>query len=224
MNTNKSFLHTTSNLIHLISDISEVITQTSEDLLESQQSQHLSTLESTLKSMIDLNNRLLLLSNLESSLISSDTITDSDMSNLQDSFNKIMTDPLPLDYDYNTNEIYVKYKKRLWQAERPGEILFPLDNPNSSSTNNDNDIVATHGMVKSLICPITQVLIMDPVTSTKCNHSYEKNAILQLIARGGGSCRCPVSGCSNSSVKSSQLEADQALMKALKHQKSKLFK
>lgn len=212
-----------------------MITKTSEDLLESKQSQHLSSLESTFKDMIDLNNRLLALSKLESSLLhyssnfsssSSNEITDSNMSDIQTALDKIMTNPSPTCDYYNTNSIYLDYKKRLWQFEHPEEeiLSLPSSRKNNLSERKNTDIVATHGTIKSLTCPITQMTITDPVLNIKCNHSYDRHAILQLIANESGTCRCPVSGCSNTKVKESQLTVDDVLVKMLQNQKMRLFK
>jgi len=58
----------------------------------------------------------------------------------------------------------------------------------------DDDIVI--GTKKeSLNCPITTMLLEDPVTSAACKHNFSKDAIMQLIRRNGGGVRCPIPGC-----------------------------
>lgn len=68
----------------------------------------------------------------------------------------------------------------------------------------DSDDVAIERERISLYCPITLVRFKDPVTSTKCPHSFEHNTIMDMIMRSrpmpGGPARvkavkCPV--CSN---------------------------
>ena len=49
---------------------------------------------------------------------------------------------------------------------------------------------------ESITCPITRKQMVQPVRSKKCNHSYEKAAIVQLI-RNRQRAHCPVAGCAN---------------------------
>lgn len=65
----------------------------------------------------------------------------------------------------------------------------------------DSDDIAIERERISLDCPITLVRFRDPVTSTKCPHSFEHGAIMDMIARSrpmpGGPARvkavkCPV--------------------------------
>ena len=43
-------------------------------------------------------------------------------------------------------------------------------------------------------CPITQRIMENPVRNTACNHSYSKDAILELLQQRKGRLRCPVCG------------------------------
>ncbi|OOQ84204.1 hypothetical protein PEBR_33646 [Penicillium brasilianum] len=65
----------------------------------------------------------------------------------------------------------------------------------------DSDDIAIERERISLYCPVTLVRFRDPVTSTKCPHSFEHDAIMDMIARSrpmpGGRARvkavkCPV--------------------------------
>jgi SUMO ligase MMS21 Smc5/6 complex component len=55
---------------------------------------------------------------------------------------------------------------------------------------NDDDDIEIEGEHISLKCPLTLLPFTDPVTSKKCPHSFERNAILPMIqnseARIGG--------------------------------------
>jgi hypothetical protein len=60
---------------------------------------------------------------------------------------------------------------------------------------------------KSLKCPITMVLLEEPVKNKTCKHVYSKAGIMQLMGQKGF-CKCPVPGCGNHQVTLVQLEKD----------------
>lgn len=73
----------------------------------------------------------------------------------------------------------------------------------------DDDDIIVDKVKMSTTCPITFQQYKDPITSTKCPHTFEKNAILDMIRNsmnrvGGGGQRgvgeraieCPCTGCS----------------------------
>ena len=63
----------------------------------------------------------------------------------------------------------------------------------ASPGSNDDDDLAITADKTSLTCPLTLLPFTDPVRSTKCPHSFEKSAILEMIshstARLGGDTR-----------------------------------
>jgi hypothetical protein len=69
----------------------------------------------------------------------------------------------------------------------------------------DDDIVVDKATI-STRCPITYQQFKDPYTSTKCPHTFEKNAVLDMIRSGGHrvdgqrAIECPVNGCSQVSL------------------------
>ena len=48
---------------------------------------------------------------------------------------------------------------------------------------------------KKFRCPITGAYFVNPVKNKRCNHTYEHDAILQLLGKKR-SINCPVAGCS----------------------------
>ena len=105
---------------------------------------------------------------------------------------------------YSQHNDYIGFKKIVHDAKHPGADAPPLPNastwfPNESQdptrstqeetrhsdTNNDNDEsdveVASERI--SIKCPLTLLPMRDPLTSTKCPHSFEKDAILDMISR-----------------------------------------
>mmetsp|Transcript_8671 Transcript_8671/g.16674 ORF Transcript_8671/g.16674 Transcript_8671/m.16674 type:complete len:281 (+) Transcript_8671:147-989(+) len=63
----------------------------------------------------------------------------------------------------------------------------------------------------ALSCPLTTTLVEDPYKNKACGHVYSKEAIMNYIRQMQSShrtCKCPVTGCSNTNVTMDQLEPD----------------
>ena len=75
----------------------------------------------------------------------------------------------------------------------------------------------------SLMCPISQGLLKDPVRNTTCNHSYSKAMIESLFHASQQAISCPVSGCRNTVMKRN-LVSDEKLEKKLKRTEIRIFK
>lgn len=109
---------------------------------------------------------------------------------------------------YSTHNTYIGFYRIVHEAKHPSNDIPPLPhastwfshleqpkNNNSSSTpetdshqqdraasNSDDDIAIERERI-SLKCPLTLLPFKDPVTSTKCPHSFEKHAIEDMIRR-----------------------------------------
>lgn len=129
---------------------------------------------------------------------------------------------------YAQNNDYVGFKKLVYDAQFPGDDAPPMphsstwfseQSPSSSNPHTrgaatgagsqpaagDDDLAVASERI-SIKCPITLLPMNDPVTSTKCPHSFEKEAILSMInasdvrvdgsgSRGAGgkkAMQCPV--------------------------------
>lgn len=93
--------------------------------------------------------------------------------------------------------------------------------PGGSMEELDEDIAVSQSQV-NFTCPLTQVEMDNPVRNKKCNHHYDKEAILNLIKNRQNQkkkCRCPVVGCVNSDVKESDLVSDQVLRRKIQSHK-----
>ncbi|KAF2202824.1 hypothetical protein GQ43DRAFT_351959, partial [Delitschia confertaspora ATCC 74209] len=129
---------------------------------------------------------------------------------------------LPLAIRYSKNNAYIQFKRSVHDGLH-GDDGVPLPRSEtwfssrgspapgitaSQFHNNDSDDdIAIERETVSTRCPITLQEFKDPVTSVKCPHSFEKAAILQMIAqsvvrsgerrggRGEKVVQCPVSGC-----------------------------
>lgn len=92
------------------------------------------------------------------------------------------------------------------------------------TTLEDNDIAIVHqsGTQSTLNCPITTVLLEEPVKNKACGHVYSHAAILNMIhQQRRGSCKCPVVGCPNHKVVEAQLEKDLVTEQILKRERRK---
>lgn len=75
----------------------------------------------------------------------------------------------------------------------------------------------------SLICPISQGLLKDPVRNVTCNHSYSKAMIEGLFnSRTHTTISCPVPGC-RGTVTRGNLVVDEKLEKKLKRVSKRIF-
>ena len=104
---------------------------------------------------------------------------------------------------YAQNNDYVGFKKLVYDAQFPGDDAPPMPHastwfsdhtPDSSNPNthgaqatagseapaNDDDVAVASERI-SIKCPITLLPMKDPVTSTKCPHNFEREAILSMI-------------------------------------------
>ena len=98
---------------------------------------------------------------------------------------------------YAQNNDYVGFKKLVYDAQFPGDdappmphssTWFPDQSPESSApavaanqaAGNDDDLAMASERI-SIKCPITLLPMKDPVTSTKCPHNFEREAILSMI-------------------------------------------
>ncbi|KAL3464040.1 zinc-finger of the MIZ type in Nse subunit-domain-containing protein [Aspergillus heterothallicus] len=129
---------------------------------------------------------------------------------------------LTLTERYSENNSYVGFYRMIHEAKHPGDDPPPvphastwfahLEDPSARSKRRssssgltrrntrqrqrsasaDSDDLAIERERISLKCPLTLVLFKDPVTSTKCPHSFERSAILAMIA--GSALTAPAPG------------------------------
>ena len=125
---------------------------------------------------------------------------------------------------YAQNNDYIGFKRLVYDAQFPDDDAPPMPHSSTwfpeqsldtttsgalaatgsqSAAGNDELTVASERI--SIKCPITLLPMKDPVTSTKCPHSFEREAILEMInesdvrvegngRRGGGqnAMQCPI--------------------------------
>ncbi len=117
---------------------------------------------------------------------------------------------LPQRTRYADHTSYANFKRVVHDAQHPEDQPPPLPHPSTwfnpaggarpaygvTSTaadgeDDDDDIAVARERI-STRCPLTLLEFKEPVTSTKCPHSFEKDAINGLILTAGGIAKCPV--------------------------------
>ncbi|KAJ4298846.1 hypothetical protein N0V90_004088 [Kalmusia sp. IMI 367209] len=141
---------------------------------------------------------------------------------------------------YSRNNAYIGFKRMLHDARYRDEER-PLPDPNTWFTatgspapgitghgedNDDDDDIVMDRATVSIRCPLTFQQFKEPYTSVKCPHTFERNAILEMIrksnVRVGGVPRggekavgCPVAGCSQM-LTANDLQHDPILVRKIK--------
>jgi E3 SUMO-protein ligase NSE2 len=106
---------------------------------------------------------------------------------------------------YCRNNDYISFKKMLQDARDPD---VPVPDPSgwfdedgrpvlgrSVSGAGEKEELEVVGVKQSFRCPLTLAPLVQPLTSRKCGHTFEKEAILDFVRTNGPSVRCPQSGC-----------------------------
>ncbi|KAJ1330416.1 hypothetical protein BSLG_009550 [Batrachochytrium salamandrivorans] len=103
------------------------------------------------------------------------------------------------------NEKYDGFRHALWEVRNPG---VPFGQAASAAANEDEDVVMTTQTV-SYKCPITLQIMVNPVTSRVCKHSFS-DAIFQSFTSGVAFIVCPIAGC-DKNIRAADLKPDAAL-------------
>ncbi|NWZ74951.1 NSE2 ligase, partial [Poecile atricapillus] len=134
------------------------------------------------------------------------------------------------DSDLQGNEKYMYFKDQLKEMKKQCKNIFfsffPIllfhksDHDKDTIEQIDEDIAVTRSQM-NFICPITQMTMKRPVRNKVCGHSYEEDAILEMIQtqkQKKKKVRCPNMGCSYVDVKGSDLVPDEALKRMIDSQ------
>ncbi|KAK6066414.1 E3 SUMO-protein ligase nse2 [Seiridium cupressi] len=127
---------------------------------------------------------------------------------------------------YGLNNDYIQFKK-LWHSAKHGDNK-PVPDPSRWFTNNydddgdegdqedeDEDLIVA-GEKKDLRCPLSMVMMREPYTSAKCNHTFEKTAIIEFLgSKPGHRAMCPQTGCSQE-VSITDFSLDQFMIRQIK--------
>ncbi|KAL1801307.1 hypothetical protein ACET3X_001649 [Alternaria dauci] len=107
-----------------------------------------------------------------------------------------------------------------WFTESGEPAPGITDTTNRGEFDDDDDIVVDRATV-STRCPITYQQFKDPYSSNKCPHTFEKNAILDMIRNGPHrvdgqkAVECPVNGC-DKMLTANDVRTDPILVRRIK--------
>ncbi|EME50361.1 hypothetical protein DOTSEDRAFT_31429 [Dothistroma septosporum NZE10] len=115
---------------------------------------------------------------------------------------------------YAGNEDYVRFRQVVHDAQYPEDTIelappeewFNEDGtvpppgttarPRAGADEDDSDEeIAISRANISTKCPLTLKELVEPYSSKKCPHTFEKAAIMEFLAGQRGHCQCPVPGC-----------------------------
>jgi hypothetical protein len=123
---------------------------------------------------------------------------------------KLQYSSLSMQTRYAEHNDYIGFKRSVHDGMYPGgEVPLPSASrwfreggsppPGTAPTQQDVDSdedVAISGEKISIKCPLTLREFVNPITSTKCPHTFEKSAILEMIRLAPSrKVQCPVGGC-----------------------------
>ncbi|CAG8510851.1 9781_t:CDS:10 [Funneliformis mosseae] len=113
---------------------------------------------------------------------------------------------------YFKNENYNDFRQKIWEVKHENEPMPPMNQ------NEDDDLVVGP-QKESLHCPITTLLLDNPVTSELCKHTFSKDAIMQLMSRNGNVISCPIPGCDKQIMEHNLKENKRLVRKVVEHVK-----
>ncbi|KAF1809802.1 hypothetical protein P152DRAFT_441287 [Eremomyces bilateralis CBS 781.70] len=144
---------------------------------------------------------------------------------------------------YANHNTYIDFRRLVHDSQHPNEDGPPLPRPETwfpegdapgpgvtlfnqgasrpgAEEESDEDLAVSRATI-STKCPLTLQEFKDPVTSQKCPHSFERDAIIGIIKRStlrvGGNeyVRCPVGGCKEH-ITESDLHTDSVLIRKIR--------
>ncbi|KAG6866300.1 hypothetical protein C0991_006396 [Blastosporella zonata] len=98
---------------------------------------------------------------------------------------------------YAKNEQYGAFRNNIYEVQYPDTAIPPVTEfipKEDGDDSDDEDELEMGGISQNYNCPITLTLLVDPVTSEVCKHSFSKAAIMQSF-RGSDVIKCPAAGC-----------------------------
>mmetsp|Transcript_41786 Transcript_41786/g.75215 ORF Transcript_41786/g.75215 Transcript_41786/m.75215 type:complete len:291 (-) Transcript_41786:331-1203(-) len=86
----------------------------------------------------------------------------------------------------------------------------------------EDDLEIVHNQtddIRSLKCPITGMLFVNPVKNKVCHHTYDRAGLDQMLTARKHT--CPVAGCANKSLALDQVEEDEEMKLKVKRHKTR---
>ncbi|KAH9969715.1 hypothetical protein BC827DRAFT_1162230 [Russula dissimulans] len=101
---------------------------------------------------------------------------------------------------YAKSEAYASFRQSIYEVQNPNEAMPPvvefLPQEEGDNSDDDEDDIQVGGVLQDFNCPITLTPLVDPQTSTVCQHSFSAAAIRQMLGPNRFTKKkCPASGC-----------------------------
>ncbi|KXS10900.1 hypothetical protein M427DRAFT_158718 [Gonapodya prolifera JEL478] len=160
------------------------------ELEEAGDSEQVAEIELSLKTLIDMENELLLQREVIQEM-ARDLNGSKELNDLATEFDTMLKrkefDRTHKADKYTRHDSYRSFKTSVWEVHKKGPHPFaePAD---------DNADLVLEAVHRKPICPITRQPFKQPMTAKECGHSFEKSAILDLFEQQV-EFECPQSGC-----------------------------
>ncbi|TDL23191.1 hypothetical protein BD410DRAFT_858350 [Rickenella mellea] len=119
---------------------------------------------------------------------------------------------------YGKDAEYIKMKQLVFEVlhdEAMPPVIEMIPKEDGDDDDDDDDVVVG-GSTQQVNCPLTLTILVNPMTSTVCGHSFSATSIKEYLG-GNRSAKkkCPATGC-NKMFGTSDLQEDKALEKKVK--------
>ncbi|KAF8245648.1 hypothetical protein K440DRAFT_586945 [Wilcoxina mikolae CBS 423.85] len=124
---------------------------------------------------------------------------------------------------YGDVKEYADFRRTLWDAQNPDVPMPPVRQwfgpaaGEAAEEDSDDELEVAQERI-SYQCPLTLVEFVNPVTTRVCKHSFEKDAIFEMLRNQRGKLDCPVAGCSQKLTAKDLVEDEYLLGKMRRHQ------
>ncbi|KAH9002686.1 hypothetical protein EDB86DRAFT_197703 [Lactarius hatsudake] len=121
---------------------------------------------------------------------------------------------------YAKSEAYAAFRQSIYEVQHPNEAMPPvvefLPREEGDHSDDDEDDIQVGGVLQDINCPITLIPLVDPQTSSICQHSFSAQAIRQMLGPNRFTKKkCPASGC-NQMICLNDLETNKELERKVK--------
>ncbi|KAI0632124.1 hypothetical protein C8Q77DRAFT_902243 [Trametes polyzona] len=117
---------------------------------------------------------------------------------------------------YAKNDQYQKFKQAIYEVQHPDVAMPPLTDlipREDGDDSDDDDDVQIGGVTQDYKCPLTLTILVDPLTSRVCGHSYSAAAIREYLGSSRNMKKeCPATGCKKE-ISLAVLESNKELAK-----------
>ncbi|EIW80950.1 hypothetical protein CONPUDRAFT_56154, partial [Coniophora puteana RWD-64-598 SS2] len=117
---------------------------------------------------------------------------------------------------YASSNDYVKFKQGVFETQNPDMAIPPINAfipKEDGDESDDDDDLEIGGVTQDYKCPISLTLLVNPMASRVCNHSFSAVAIREYLGRATKP--CPATGC-NAQISMNDVHPDRDLEKKVR--------